>query len=74
MDEEDIPHSKKMLIVESDGDRHQKDPKVIKDDKKRDRNLLLSGIHVPRFTTDEIMYHAADVVHELRIAIDFFDR
>lgn len=69
-----LPHTKKSVIVECDGERHQKDPKTIKDDKKRDRKLLLSGIPVLRFTTDEILYHAADVVHELRKAKDLFDR
>jgi len=69
-----LPYTKKSVIVECDGERHQKDPRVIKDDKKRDRKLLLSGIPVLRFTSDEILYHAADVVRELRQAIDLFDR
>ncbi|MDI6757644.1 MAG: DUF559 domain-containing protein [Endomicrobiia bacterium] len=69
-----LPYTKKSVIVECDGERHQKDPKAVKDDKKRDRKLLLSGIPVLRFTTDEIIYHAEDVVHELRRAIDLFDR
>lgn len=69
-----LPFTKKALIVECDGEKHQKDPKIIKDDKKRDRKLLLSGMPVLRFTTDEILYHPADVIHELRRAIDIFDR
>ncbi len=69
-----LPYTKKALIIECDGERHQNNPKIIKDDKKRDRKLLLSGIPVLRFTADEILYHAADVVSELRTAVDFFDR
>ncbi len=69
-----LPYTKKSIIVECDGEKHQKDPHIVKDDKKRDRKLLLSGIPVLRFTSDEIVYHAADVVRELRQAIDLFDR
>jgi|GEM_PF-3590429 len=69
-----LPYTKKNLVIECDGERHQKDSYTIKNDKKRDRKLLLAGIPVLRFATEEILYRSAEVIQEIRRAINEFDR
>ncbi|MEW6041127.1 MAG: DUF559 domain-containing protein [Elusimicrobiota bacterium] len=56
----------KELVVEVDGGRHQKNPEQIKEDKKRDRHLLIHGWAVLRFTADEIFWHAESCCREIR--------
>jgi len=66
------PNSDGKLVIECDGKRHQSDYQTVKDDKKRDRALILHGFHVMRFTADEIIYHGAQCAKEIAEAVDLF--
>lgn len=60
-------NKEKSLIVECDGHEfHEKTKKQAQKDKKRDRECLLAGYNVMRFTGSEIYYNTEECIEDIK--------
>jgi len=61
------------LVIELDGSIHEHE-KVKKNDKERQSAIESLGLHVIRFTNEDIKFHIEACIETINSSIDFHDR